>query len=90
LKTAFTKQEIALMPKTASAVFANWTLKEAFLKYLGLGFNESLHHVAVIDAQIFHQGQKIPVFTWQTVVDNRYALGLVYGKAVQQSGGDIT
>lgn len=84
MKTAFTKQEIAHMPKTAPAVFANWTLKEAFLKYLGLGFNESLHHVAIIDAQIFHQGQKIPVFTWQTVVDHRYALGLVYGNAVQQ------
>ncbi|HKK99269.1 MAG TPA: 4'-phosphopantetheinyl transferase superfamily protein [Desulfotignum sp.] len=84
MKTAFTGEEITHMPKTAPAVFANWTLKEAFLKYLGLGFNESLHHVAIIDAQIFHQGKKQPVSTWQTVLDNRYALGLVYGKSVQQ------
>ena len=79
MNTAFTKQEILHMPAAASTVFANWTLKEAFLKYLGLGFNESLHHVAVIDAQIFHYGKKQPVSTWQTVIDGRYALGLVYG-----------
>jgi 4'-phosphopantetheinyl transferase len=80
MNTAFTKQEIAHMPAAASAVFANWTLKEAFLKYLGLGFNESLHHVAVIDAQIFHHGKSQPVSTWQAVIDGRYALSLVYGK----------
>lgn len=84
MKTAFTKQEIAHMPKTAAAVFTNWTLKEAFLKYLGLGFNESLHKVAVINRQIFHNSQKQAVTTWLEMIDNRYALGLVYGKAVQQ------
>ncbi len=83
MKTAFTKEEIAHMPKTAAAVFANWTLKEAFLKYLGLGFNESLHKVAVINRQIFHNRQEQAVNTWLDMIDNRYALGLVYGNAVQ-------
>jgi 4'-phosphopantetheinyl transferase len=84
MKTAFTKQEIAHMPKTAAAVFANWTLKEAFLKYLGLGFNESLHKVAVINRHIFHNSQEQAVSTWLEMIDNRYALGLVYGKSVQK------
>jgi 4'-phosphopantetheinyl transferase len=84
MKTAFTKQEIAHMPKTAAAVFANWTVKEAFLKYLGLGFNESLHKVAVINRHIFHNSREQAVTTWLEMIDNRYALGLVYGKATLQ------
>jgi 4'-phosphopantetheinyl transferase len=85
MKIAFTKDEIRHMPADAQAVFAHWTLKEAFLKYLGLGFNESLLKVAVIDGQIFHHGQVQPVFIWQTMIDNCYALGLVYGKAVHKN-----
>jgi 4'-phosphopantetheinyl transferase len=83
MKTAFTKEEIAHMPKTAEAVFANWTLKEAFLKYLGLGFNESLHKVSVINRQIFHNSQEQAVNTRLEIIDDRYALGLVYGEPFQ-------
>jgi 4'-phosphopantetheinyl transferase len=84
MKIAFTTDEIRHMPAEARAVFANWTLKEAFLKYLGMGFNESLHKVAVIDGQIFYRGDRQPVSIWQKIIDSRYALGLVYGKAVQE------
>ncbi len=79
MKTAFTTEEIAHMPAEARAVFANWTLKEAFLKYVGLGFNESLHSVAVIEGQIYYHGQKQNVLTWSSHLDNQYAIGLVYG-----------
>ncbi len=79
MKTAFTPEEIARMPAEARAVFTNWTLKEAFLKYVGLGFNESLHSVAVIEGQIYYHGQKQNVHTWSSYLDNQYAMGLVYG-----------
>lgn len=85
MKIAFTKDEIRHMPADARAVFANWTLKEAFLKYLGMGFNESLLKVAVIDGQIFHRDDRQPVSIWQEIIDSRYALGLVYGKTVQKN-----
>jgi 4'-phosphopantetheinyl transferase len=85
MKIAFTADEIRHLPADAGAVFTNWTLKEAFLKYLGVGFNESLLKVAVIAGQIFHRHDRQPVFIWHEIIDRRYALGLVYGKAVQKN-----
>ncbi|MFN2358122.1 MAG: 4'-phosphopantetheinyl transferase superfamily protein [Desulfotignum sp.] len=79
MKIAFTRDEISHMPANASAIFANWTLKEAFLKYLGLGFNESLHKVAVINRDIFYRGEKQAVTTRVDFMENQYAMGLVYG-----------
>ncbi|MDZ7666181.1 MAG: 4'-phosphopantetheinyl transferase superfamily protein [Desulfotignum sp.] len=80
MKTAFTKDEIRHMPAGARAVFYNWTLKEAFLKFLGLGFNESLHHVAVIKDRIYHCEKIQIVHTWSCFPDDRYVMSLVYGR----------
>jgi 4'-phosphopantetheinyl transferase len=80
MKTAFTADEIRHMPVNARAVFHHWTLKEAFLKFLGLGFNESLHHVAVIEDQIYHCEKIQAVHTWSCFPDDRYVLSLVYGR----------
>ncbi|MEX1313949.1 MAG: 4'-phosphopantetheinyl transferase superfamily protein [Desulfotignum sp.] len=80
MKTAFTADEIRHMPTDSRAVFHHWTLKEAFLKFLGLGFNESLHHVAVIKDQIYHCGKKQAVHSWSCFPDDRYVLSLVYGR----------
>ncbi len=80
MKTAFTADEIRHMPPDARSVFRHWTLKEAFLKYLGLGFNESLHHVAVINDQIYHYGRKQLIDTWSYCPDDRYVLSLVFGR----------
>lgn len=80
MRTAFTTDEIAHMAPDASTVFTHWTLKEAYLKFLGLGFNESLHHVAVIKDQIYHCGQKQAVHTWSCFPDDRYVMSLVYGR----------
>jgi 4'-phosphopantetheinyl transferase len=80
MKTAFTAEEIRHMPGDAGAVFLHWTLKEAFLKYLGLGFNESLHHVAVIKDEIYHCKKKQAVHTWSRFLDDDYVVSLVYGR----------
>jgi 4'-phosphopantetheinyl transferase len=80
MRTAFTTDEIAHMAPDAPTVFTHWTLKEAFLKFLGLGFNESLHHVAVIHNQIYHCGQKQAIHSWSCFPDDPYVLSLVYGK----------
>lgn len=80
MKTAFTKDEIQHMPAGARAVFHHWTLKEAFLKFLGLGFNESLHHVAVLKDRIYHCGKIQVVHTWSCFPDDQYVLSLIYGR----------
>ena len=80
MKTAFTAEEIRHMPANARSVFRHWTLKEAYLKYLGLGFNESLHHVAVIKDQIYHCEKKQAVHTWSCFLDDAYGVSLVYGR----------
>jgi 4'-phosphopantetheinyl transferase len=80
MKTAFTAEEIRHMPADARSVFRHWTLKEAFLKYLGLGFNESLHHVAVIRDQIYHCKKKQAIHTWSCFLDDPYVVSLVYGR----------
>jgi 4'-phosphopantetheinyl transferase len=80
MKTAFTAEEIRLMPADARSVFRQWTLKEAFLKYLGLGFNESLHHVAVIRDQIYRCENKQAIHTWSHFLNDDYVVSLVYGR----------
>jgi len=79
MKTAFTAEEIRYMPADARSVFRHWTLKEAFLKYLGLGFNESLHHVAVIRDQIYRCENRQAVHTWSRFLNDAYVVSLVYG-----------
>ncbi len=80
MKTAFTAEEIRHMPREARSVFRHWTLKEAFLKYLGLGFNENLHHVAVIRDQIFRREIRQAIHTWSCFLDDPYVVSLVYGR----------
>lgn len=79
LKTAFTKEEIRHMPDTAESIFKHWTIKEAFLKYIKKGFNESLHKVEVIDNTIYHRGEKKTVVNFQSVkITKDYILSLVH------------
>jgi 4'-phosphopantetheinyl transferase len=79
MKTAFTAGEIEAMAPGKEAVFRCWTLKEAYLKYIGKGFNESLHHVEVLGDTIRHRGevQKVVCRSW--LLDRGYAVGLVSG-----------
>jgi 4'-phosphopantetheinyl transferase len=77
LKTAFTENEISNLSDDVAHIFQNWTIKEAYLKYIKKGFNESLHKVEVIDNNIFHNLKKIDVNIYSKVIHGEYMLSLV-------------
>ena len=61
LKTAFTSREVAILQSLDdTALFQHWTAKEAYLKYIGMGFHESLKRVEILDGAIFHDGRPVP------------------------------
>ncbi len=61
LRTAFSaREERYLDPTDQDRFFASWTLKEAYLKYLGRGFRESLKQIEILeDARIIDHGQPV-------------------------------
>ena len=64
LQTAFTSREAdALQPMNDEELFLRWTAKEAYLKYIGQGFHESLKRVEILDDTIFHHAQPVPSLT---------------------------
>jgi 4'-phosphopantetheinyl transferase len=77
MKTAFTQREILHMTPTPHEIFRHWTLKEAFLKYIKMGFNENLHRVEIIDNQIFHHNKKQLLNSWSKTINDQYILSLV-------------
>ncbi|MFO7750536.1 MAG: 4'-phosphopantetheinyl transferase superfamily protein [Desulfobacteraceae bacterium] len=82
LNTAFTGKEIDGMIQTPFEVFKRWTLKEAYLKYIKMGFNESLHKVEVFDQEILHHSEPADVSCFSTTIDEKYVLSLVSGPAL--------
>ncbi len=91
MKLAFTEKEIANLqhypPHSENSlqcpkkIFKKWTIKEAFLKYIKKGFNESLHKVEILDNQIFHNNKKADVSIFSTIIKDstkdRYYLSMV-------------
>jgi 4'-phosphopantetheinyl transferase len=77
MKTAFTHAEILNLRQGAAQIFKNWTIKEAYLKYIKKGFNESLQRVEVIKDEIWHNKKKIDVDVYSTFIDDDYVLSLV-------------
>ncbi len=77
LNTAFTQAELSHLNKNAPSIFKNWTIKEAFLKYIKKGFNESLHKVEVIHDEIYHHHIKADVDIFSRTIDSAYVLSLV-------------
>ncbi len=77
LKTAFTQKEISLLKDNALDIFKHWTIKEAYLKYIKKGFNESLHKVEVIQNKIYHNGEIAKVEIHTKVIDDSYVLSFV-------------
>ncbi len=61
LRTAFSDRERRrLDPADQDRFFACWTLKEAYLKYLGRGFRENLKRVEILEGtNIRHHGQTV-------------------------------
>lgn len=76
LKTAFTQNEIEHLDDTAEHIFKNWTIKEAYLKYIKKGFNESLKKVEVINNTIYHHGKKMALDVSSQFIDG-YVISLV-------------
>jgi 4'-phosphopantetheinyl transferase len=77
LKIAFTKNEVMNMGDDPAKIFKHWTIKEAYLKYIKKGFNESLHKVEVIHDEILHNKKKTDVDIYSKQIDNDYFLSLV-------------
>lgn len=77
LRTAFTENEILNLKDDAVEIFKQWTLKEAYLKYIKKGFNESLHNVEIIGRTIRHNLRPIDLNLFSTLIDPDYVLSLV-------------
>lgn len=77
LHIAFTRNEINHLQTDAESVFKNWTIKEAYLKYIKKGFNESLHKVEIINNDVYHCGEKTPVDVYSTRINNNYIVSFV-------------
>lgn len=82
LKTAFTQNEINSMDDTVEDILKKWTAKEAFLKYIKKGFNESLHKIEVIGEKIFHDKKEMQVKIYSEIIDNNYILSMVTGRSI--------
>jgi len=79
MKTAFTPREIRAMAPNPEDLFRCWTLKEAYLKFIGKGFHESLHHVEILGSRVLHNGKEVPVTARSWQLEPGYALSLVFG-----------
>jgi len=77
MKIAFTQNEILYLKDDAVEIFKNWTIKEAYLKYIKKGFNESLHSVEVINNEVWHNKKRVNVNLYSTFIDGDYVFSLV-------------
>ena len=80
LRTAFTAREAgALPPEDDEGLFLRWTAKEAYLKYIGQGFHESLKRIEIMDNTIFHHARPVPFLTLHSHLPlPTYAFSMVY------------
>ena len=80
LQAGFSRRERkALMGAPTLEIIRSWTLKEAFLKFIGRGFNESLAAVEILQGRIHHHGR--PVENLKVIQDSLgggYVMSLVY------------
>ncbi len=80
LSVAFSDKETELVEnRSYIGVYKNWTIKEAYLKYIRKGFHESLKKVEVINDLIIHDGKKMNQLHIHTeILFNTYRLSVVY------------
>lgn len=83
IKIAFTQQEINSMDNNVEDILRKWTTKEAFLKYIKKGFNESLHRVEVIGDKVFYNLEEVEVKIFSKIIDKNYILSLVTGESIR-------
>ena len=60
-------------------MISRWTLKEAYLKYIGRGFHEPLAAVEVFDGRIHHNGRPVPgLGVIQAPLGRDHVISLIY------------
>ena len=79
MKIAFTRQEREYLGNDPIKIFRSWTLKEAFLKYIQRGFNESLHQVEILDDIVLYRGVKAQVSLFCATLGSDYSMSLITG-----------
>ena len=77
MKLAFTPREREDTGEDPEKIFRNWTLKEAYLKYIKRGFNESLHQVEIHGDVILHRGTRANVNIFCATIGREYAISLI-------------
>jgi len=79
LPVAFSSAERrALSRAEAETVFRHWTLKEAYLKLIGKGFNESLKAVEILYGRLHHRGRPVGgVAAIQGFIDKDHLFSLI-------------
>ncbi len=80
MRLAFTPREREYMGSDPIKIFRSWTLKEAFLKYIQRGFNESLHQVEILDDVILYRDVKARVNLFSATLGPDYLISLVSRK----------
>lgn len=82
MTVAFTEKErLYLSGDSYSKIYGNWTIKEAYLKYIKKGFNESLKKIEILDEKIFYDNTLLSdVKIVSKIIDEAYAFTLVFGK----------
>ena len=59
-RVAFSQAEIDELTGSSDAEwYRRWTMKEAFLKYIGKGFHENLKRVEILNRGICHNGEVV-------------------------------
>jgi 4'-phosphopantetheinyl transferase len=80
MRLAFTPAEREYMEDDPMKIFRSWTLKEAFLKYIKKGFNESLHQVEIHHDVILYKGIKTQINLFCATIGLDYSISLVTGE----------
>jgi 4'-phosphopantetheinyl transferase len=72
------KEKLSLDGASPEALFRAWTRKEAFLKYLGKGFHESLKHVEILGDAVIFMKKPMALKSFSRQVCGDYFLSVVY------------
>ena len=82
INVAFSDKEIKnFQDMTHAKIYKDFTLKEAFLKYIKKGFNESLKKIEIINGKIYWYNELVTnLKVVSKVLKSRYAFSLLYSK----------
>jgi 4'-phosphopantetheinyl transferase len=82
MRVAFSDREIeSLHGKSDSELYLNWTVKEAFLKYIKKGFAEGLKKVEIFNGSVLHNGSPVDhIGIHSEIFKGQYAFTLIFSK----------